>query len=699
MAGLLRVVAYLLGLLLLLVVVAAVVLPMVVDPNDYKDDIAAAVKAQTGRKLTMDGDLGLSVFPWLALQIGPTSLSNAPGFSSRPFAQVKQVSVRIKLLPLLHRKVEMDTVVLDGLQLSLEKNADGKTNWADLASAQAGKTTPATSGQESAAGKMTLAGFAIGGVKITDAGIRWDDQQNGAHYQLSGLSLRAGAIQPGATVPVKLAVQINSKEPRAEGPVTFNAQVALSDDSQTIRLSDARLKTALKGAGLPAGALDAQLGFDATLDLSAGNLQLPKLTAEALGLTIETHGEGKNLFTEPLFKADIKLKEFVPKEVIKALGQPLPKVSDTTVLARADADLKLEATNDSVKVSALSLHLDDSTIDGDLGVSHFAKPTIRFNLHLDDIDVDRYLPPQSKKAPPATPETAVVATTQLFPLETLRSLDINGRIKIDRLKVSQLKSSDLLMEIVAKAGLIRIHPAQAKLYQGSYDGDLTLDARGTQPRISMHEKLAGVRVGPLLKDVAGKDLLTGTTHAGANLTTAGQTPAALKKNLDGKVDFAFENGAVKGVDLAALIRQAQAVLKGQPAGGEKGGSKQTEFSELSGTANITRGVIHNRDLMLKSPLFRVQGEGDVDLPAEQLDYRLTAKIVGSLKGQGGKKLSDLKGLAIPVQISGSFEQPQYQVQLDTVITKSVEKKARKKLKKKLKKKFGNQLQQFKGLFQ
>ncbi|MGW8311356.1 MAG: AsmA family protein, partial [Thiogranum sp.] len=132
MGKLFRILAYLVGALALLIIVAAVVVPMVIDPNDYKDDIAAAVEAKTGRTLAIEGDIRLSVFPWLAVEIGPTRLSNAPGFSNRPFAAVKQVSVRIKLLPLLHKQVEMGTVVLDGLQLSLETRADGKTNWADL---------------------------------------------------------------------------------------------------------------------------------------------------------------------------------------------------------------------------------------------------------------------------------------------------------------------------------------------------------------------------------------------------------------------------------------------------------------------------------------------------------------------------------------------------------------------------------------
>jgi len=698
MGKLIRILAYLVGALALLIIVAAVVVPMVIDPNDYKDDIAAAVEAKTGRTLAIEGDIGLSVFPWLAVEIGPTRLSNAPGFSNRPFAAVNKVSVRIKLLPLLHKQVEMGTVVLDGLQLSLETRADGKTNWADLAAheAEQAKPAPEAAPGEPASGRLALAGLAIGGVRISDANVLWDDKKQGARYQVEGLSLRTGAIEPGATVPVELGMQLDVSEPPVKGPVNFSGEVSLSEDSQTIRLAKSELTTDLKGEGLPGGALKSRLGFDSVVHLDSGELDMPKLVVDLLGLTLEGTVQGKQLFNAPAVNADLKIKEFVPRELIEALGQPLPVVSDATVLGKADASLKLAATADSARVSDLRLRLDESSIDGNLSVANFAMPAIRFDLHLDQIDVDRYLPPQTgEPAVPVTPTTAAAAGAQMFPVDTLRALDVDGSLKIDRLKAYQLNSTDIVMKLVAKGGQIRVHPAQANMYEGSYNGDLNLDVRGKQPKISMNEKLAGVQVGPLLKDMTGKDTLSGATRGSAVLATSGQTPESLKKNLNGTLDFAFTDGAVKGFNLAAMLRKAQAQLKGQPVPTEEG-PDQTDFSELSGTATVTNGVISNRDLMAKSPLLRVEGTGDVDLPAESLDYLLTAKIVGSLKGQGGKELDDLKGVSVPVQISGTFAEPKYQVRLDKVLKDTTEKKVKEKIEKKLEKKFGDQ---FKGLFQ
>ena len=135
MGKLLKFILWLVAALVLLVVIAAVVLPMVVDPNDYKDEIAAAVAEQTGRTLTIEGDIGLSVFPWLGLDIGPTQLSNAAGFAEASMARMQAVQVRVKLLPLLRKQLEVDKVLLAGLQLNLAKDKQGRSNWDDLSAA------------------------------------------------------------------------------------------------------------------------------------------------------------------------------------------------------------------------------------------------------------------------------------------------------------------------------------------------------------------------------------------------------------------------------------------------------------------------------------------------------------------------------------------------------------------------------------
>ena len=696
MGKLFRVILYALVGLLLLIVAAAIIVPLVVDPNDFKDEIAKAVESKTGRVLAIEGDIGLSVFPWLGLEIGPTSLSNAPGFSDAPFASMDTVEVRVKLLPLLRKELEMDTVVLQGLKVSLETDAQGKTNWEDLAGAPA-EPEPVPEEQPSA-GEMTLAGLAIGGVEISDAGVIWDDRQAAARYEISGLNLRTGAIAPGQAVPVELGLVVNSAQPKLSGPLTFAATIALSDDSQTVTLTDALLETDLTGEPLPGGQLKSELGFNSSLNLQEQTLAVSGLILKALGLQVDGELNGTSVLGDAEFAGEVRVGQFNPRDVIKALGQAVPEVSDPQVLSRAEAALKLAASKDSVKLSDILLKLDDSTVKGKVKVANFAKPAIRFGLHLDQIDVDRYLPPQSEQATPVPPTTATAAGAQMIPVDILRDLDVDGEVTIKKLKAAQLRSTDITMKLVAKGGVVRVHPASAKMYQGLYQGDIKLDVRGKQPKISMNETLAAVQVGPLLKDLTGKDSLTGKTQANANLVTSGQTPDEFKKALNGKISFAFTDGAVKGFNLAAMIRKAQSGIQGQPAPAETE-PNQTDFSEITGTANVTNGIVRNRDLRAKSPLLRVEGTGDIDLPRESLDYLVTAKVVGSLEGQGGKGLADLKGVPIPVELSGTFAEPKYKIRLDQALKESAQKKVEKKLEKELEKRgLGEQVDKLKGLF-
>ena len=491
---------------------------------------------------------------------------------------------------------------------------------------------------------------------------------------------------------------VDSAQPKLSGPLAFAATSALSDDSQTVTLTDALLETDLAGDTLPGGQLKSELGFNTSLNLEAQTLAVSDLVLKALGLQLEGQLNGTAVLGDAAFAGEILVREFNPRDVIQALGQVVPEVSDPKVLSRAEAALQLAATKDSVSLSDILLKLDDSTIKGELKVANFAKPAIRFGLHLDQIDVDRYLPPQSDQ-PPVPPTAAAAAGAQMIPVETLRALDVDGELTIDQLKAAQLRSSDISMKLVAKNGVVRVHPASARMYQGQYKGDIKMDVRGKQPKITMNESLAGVQVGPLLKDLTGEERLTGKTEASANLVTSGQTPDEFKKTLNGKIAFAFTDGAVKGFNLAAMIRKAQAQINGQPPPAETG-PNQTDFSEITGTATVTNGIVSNRDLIAKSPLLRVEGTGDIDLPQESLDYLVTAKVVRSLEGQGGKGVTDLKGVEIPVQLSGTFAEPKYKIRLDKALQESAEKKVEKKLGKELEKRGldSDQVDKLKGLF-
>ncbi|MGB1541596.1 MAG: AsmA family protein, partial [Cycloclasticus sp.] len=194
-----------LGGLVLLLVVTIIVAPMLIDPNDYREEIQAVVKDKTGRDLSINGDLNLSIFPWVGVGINEVSLSNATGFNAEYFAEIQEANVKVKLLPLLSRQVEVSTVVLKGMRLNLAKDKRGKTNWEDMIQSSAeGDKKPSDTNADQASG-AALGAIAIGGVQIVDASISWDDASKGESYNLTDLGLSTDALSLGSPMGVELA--------------------------------------------------------------------------------------------------------------------------------------------------------------------------------------------------------------------------------------------------------------------------------------------------------------------------------------------------------------------------------------------------------------------------------------------------------------------------------------------------------------
>ncbi len=696
MGKLLKIILSLAGLLVALIIVAAIVLPFIVDPNDFKGEITARVKENTGRTLEIEGDMKLSVFPWLGLDIGPTRFSNAEGFTDPWMASVDTVQLRVKLLPLLKKQLEVDTVKLSGMQLSLARDKNGRTNWDDLTAAAEQEAEPEA--KEPTEG-LELESLEVGGIEISNARLVWDDRQADARYEIDKLSLSTGGIEAGEPFDLDLGFSIAATEPEIEGQFELSGAVLVADEMDALDVTGAKLNVDARGSGLPGGRLQVALATDVALDLEAQTLSLPALVLEALGLKVTGNIEGSGITGEqPAFSGKLAVAGFSPRDVFKELGIDAPETVDGSVLGKADARLVWDASTSHFAVSDLKLSLDDTHLTGKARVDTFDAPAIGFNLAVDSIDLDRYMPPKAEGEAAAAQGEA--AEPQL---EGLRKLNMNGKLSVASMKASGLSYSNVRLEVKARDGVVRLHPASAQLYSGSYSGDITLDVSKQTPRVSVNEKVSDVQAGPLLKDLIGDDKLLGTANLTAKFTGSGLTPDELKRTVSGNATFSFTDGAVKGVNIAALIRKAQAALKGQPAPADDL-PNQTDFAVMSGTATVTNGLVRNDDLSLQSPLLRISGKGQTHLAEETIDYLLTTKIVGSLEGQGGKQLGELKGLAIPVQVSGTYSKPSYRPDLASVVSEAakakVQEKVEEEVQEKIQEKVGEELgkELLKGLF-
>ena len=711
-------------------IIAAALLSIILffDPNDYKTQISEAVEDATGRQLNIEGDIALSLFPWIGMELGKITLSNAPGFDDRPFAQTDGAEVKLKLMPLLAQEVEMIGISLRGLNLNLQIDANGKTNWDDLgqdqdqSQAPAAPTTPAPSQPSSSdtqAEAFSLAALAIGGLEISNANISYDDRASGARYAIEQMTLSTGPVSLNSPIDVSLRSQFSSSQPDVSGELSLNTriiadilkgekhrldntqltldfdspefgtngQLKLNSDiaidlgSEQHKLKQLVIETNLQNTDLPTGKLIAKLMADIDANLKQQTASVSKLKLSAYDLNIDGNINAKKIMSTPEFNGELTVAQFNARDLLKTLGQDVPETADPETLKRVAMNLKLDGTTEAIKIKPLHIQLDDTNISGWLEADLPANkpmPAVRYALDIDAIDADRYLPPASETDVTIAPPTSVgAAAVSTLPVELMRQLDIDGNLSIGKFKLSGMHASEIKTPLKAKDGVIKLQPT-AKLYQGQYQGNMLVDARQDVPSFKLNEALNNIEAGPLLKDLMGNDMVSGKGSISAKLTTKGHTPEEMTKALNGSLGINFKNGQVKDFNLAQMVREAKAKLKKQPPP-PKGTSKGTDFTELSGTFKIINGVVHNNDLSTKAPFIRISGAGKANLVSEQVDYTVKAAIVKTEQGEGGAALDELKGLTIPVRITGTFAQPKFDLQYDEILkTKAKEALDRKK---------------------
>jgi len=654
--------------LIILVVGAAIVLPMVIDPNEYKPQIIEAAEKQLGRELTIEQDLGLSVFPWLGIETGGVRLGNAAGFSAESFLEVAQVGVRVKLMPLLSQRVEVDTLVLTGLKLNLEKDADGKTNWADLAGGPKDEQ-PAQEATSAADEQKPPMAVSVQGIRIEDARIAWDDRQAGQQYVLDGVRIVTGSLAPGEQVPVEAGVVFTSTRPAMTLDADLQATVASNAEMTAFEIAGLVLTLAADGEGLPSGGADLILKADAAADMAAGTLSVDRLQFEGPALSATGRVAVQGLQSSPTAEGRLTIAETNPKTLASMFATPI-ETTDPDALTRAGGEVAFSYAEGALKLDPLSLSLDDSTLTGHVHLLDPTGPVARIRLTLDQIDLDRYMPPAAETGAQATPGSAAAAPED--PFAALRTLDLQAELSIGQLKVNNARMSNVTTRIVSREGVLTMDPMGADLYEGRFDGRVVLNASGKTPKVAARKSLTGIQIGSLLKDVAGQDRLTGTGELALDVTITGLTEAEVRRTLNGTSTFAFTDGALKGVNIAQVVRQGSQALGLGGGGLDTGTPGQTDFTELTGSLQMTNGVIKNQDLRAKSPLLRIEGRGTVDLPQDTVDYLVETVLVRSLEGQGGKGRDELAGVTIPVRVTGPLTAPSFRPDLEAALTAKAE---------------------------
>ena len=755
----------LLGLAVLVVLAGAAVayIAATFDPNQYKPQIVQAVKDRTQRTLTLAGDIDLSFFPGIGARLGKAALSERA--SGKEFAAVEDLRIAVKLWPLLSREVVVDAIEVKGLRAQLVRYKDGKTNFDDLGGAPA---PPGPAPKPAETGQVRID---IARVQLEDAAVTYLDQQSGAKYELTRLNLKTGRIASGVPSDIELAFNARGNDPKLALDSRLKSRLVFHLDKKQFALQGLDFTTRGAAAGVndltaaAKGDIEARLAaneflaskftvtakgkrdgedFNAKLEMPQLNMTRDKVIGDRITLDVTLAAAKRKLaarveipaiegtakafsakqvvanldmqeegattrmkVTSPL-AASIERQHFELPKLVAAINVSDPKLPKSPIEATVNGALTVDAAKQSANLT-FATKFDESTINGRAGLAKFAPPSYTFDVNVDRLDADRYFPETAEKktAPAGAPKGQ--PSEQPIDLAALKNLNANGTLRFGALKVSGVKTSNVRLDVKAANGKVDVNPIAANLYQGSLAGALTINAAAT-PSFAVKQKLSGVDVGPLVKDLADNDMLEGKGNVSVDLTAQGNTVSALKKALNGTAAVRLTDGALKGINIAGSIRSARAklgALRGEQVQ-QANKTEKTDFSELNATFAIKNGVAHNNDLSMKSPLLRVGGEGDINIANDTLDYLIKASIVGTSKGQGGRDLADLQGVTVPVRVSGPLDDPSYKLDFAAIATDAAKQKIESTVREQIEKRLdggakggkegGSLKDQLKGLF-
>jgi len=681
--------------------------PFFIDVNTYKGQIEQKVEDATGRKLTI-GNISASLFPWVGVELDNVHLANRKDFSGHDFLSVQKLHVKLALMPLLSKNVEITHFEIVDPKLYLERHEDGQGNWGDLASSQPSPsekgTITATNGNPAAnaggdntGGVALMAALQAESLSLTGGELTWVDGKSKpltlteldiilndvqlkrpVAVKISGklddnafdLDVNVGPVGDLVKLdPVKLPVQGKLKaehillQPFAGMITGWPAE--LGDVSKASAGVTANLEQRPDGLRLGEGSvmLDAAHKLDINWKVEMSGLDELKLQHVALAVdgksVLAVKGSIKQLSGTPSFELHIDsqplertwLTSFVPALKDMYAGHPAPwQQLGFNALVAGDAS--------HVDIRGLQLLLDKDLLKA-TGAVAFAGPDIRLRINGNQLHLDPWLPQGKQEKAAASiqliTEAVAVEASAEPDLRFLKSWRVTAQMKVGTLYLHALEMGDFSVAINGSNGRFDMNPLSFNLARGKVVENASINV-ATYP-VSWTESvhMTGVQAGPLLQSLAGMDMLSGTMDMDTRFRATGLTEAGVK-TLNGRGNVLLSDGKLKGYDIAGAIRKFT-----DPTAAASG-PQETDFAKLSGSFNVVDGIATNEDLFMASPLLRITGNGIVDLVQKVLDYHVKPIVVGTLKGQGDSVLR--KGLSVPLHITGPFDAPRVRPEIN-----------------------------------
>lgn len=679
--------------LLLIVVAAGFALTHLFDPNDYKDEIRQLARDKAHIELTLNGDIGWSLFPWLGLELHEASIAslNKP---AEPIADLQMLGLSVRVLPLLRREVQMSDVRVEGLNLNLVRDENGHGNWEDIGkplptTAPAGSTetaptstTPATGEAKPAPAERPLK-LDIDSLTVNNARVQYNDVRNGQSFSAESIQLSTEAVHDGVNIPLKLTAFLSSGQPVLRARVELVGEARFDRALRRYQLEDMKLHGELSGEPLEQKSMTFSAQGQLLADLAANVAEWNGLKLSANQLRALGELRVRDLSSEPKISGGISVATFDLRKFLDSVGVVLPPMKDQTTLTSVELVGRVEGTKTSLALEDLALKLDDSMFTGRIAVEDFARQALRIQLKNDKFDADRYLLAKSEAATsasaarqaevqssestavagpgtsplPDAPTQVAWSTDKLLPVDRLRALDLQADLSFGVLTLDKLPIQNAELKAKGQGGLITLEALRGGLYNGTFDTRGTLDVRPAVPQLGITAKINRVPVEHFIKHDGDTPPVKGLLTLDSDLTASGNSQKALVDTLNGKAGFVINNGVLVNANLEQQLCQGIATLNRKTLSGEPRG-KDTPFQELKGNLVLSNGVASNPDLKVRIPGLTVNGNGDIDLRVLGMDYRVGVVVEGDTREMPDPacQVNDrYVGLEFPLRCRGPLE--------------------------------------------
>jgi AsmA protein len=267
-----------------------------------------------------------------------------------------------------------------------------------------------------------------------------------------------------------------------------------------------------------------------------------------------------------------------------------------------------------------------------------------------------------------------------IPVDLIRTLNVNGSFKVARAYMTGMEFTNLELGVNASGGKLRLNPLSADFYDGSYSGDVRIDASGDVPVISTNEHIEGVNLGSMAKAMFDVDNISGTINGSFVLSGKGPNVSSIRQDLDGNMALQLEDGAWEGTDIWQQLRTARALFR-QETPPKAEGPARTEFSNVSATGTVTDGVFRNDDFLAELPFLKLTGGGMVDLNTTGVDYALQVRVLDRpefMADATEAEIADFTKTVVPLKITGTLGSPTVRPDMEGIFRARVEQEIDKK---------------------